>query len=74
MPDQLLEVLLRRLEGVLEGGLDLAIGVGDQALQLRQGGLEVLALLLEAGDVIQRLRVLALGEWVHRAERLAPPA
>ena len=50
---------------------DLAVGVADQARQLGERRLEVRALLLELVDVLERLRVLLLGERVDRAERLA---
>ena len=71
MLDELLEVSLRRLEGLLEGGRDLAIGVRDQAVELGEGGLQVGALLRELLHVLLGLGVLALGQRVHRAELLA---
>ncbi len=45
----------------------------DQALELRQRGLEVLALGLELLHVRDGLVVLLLRQRVHRAELLAPP-
>ena len=56
----------------MEGAVDLAVGLGDQACQLGERLLEVLALLGELADVRQRLLVLALGERVDRAQLLAP--
>ena len=70
--DQLLEVALGGLERLLEGRVDLAVGLADQALELRERRLEVGALGLEALDVLERLLVLALGQRVDRAELLAP--
>ena len=69
--DDLLEVLRRGREGLLEGLLDATVGVADQALELAQRGLEVLALVLELLHVLERLLVLGLGERVDRAELLA---
>ena len=69
--DDLLEVLGGGLERLLEGLLDAAVGVPDQAGQLAQRGLQVLALALELLDVLQRLLVLLLRERVDRAELLA---
>src|SRR5688572_16956063 len=71
MADDLLEVLGRRGEGLLEGLLDAAVGVADQALQLAQRGLQVLALGFELLDVLERLLVLLLRQRVDRAELLA---
>ncbi len=70
--DQLLEVLARRLEGLLEIGRDLAIGLGDQTLELLHRRLEVRALLLELLDVGPGFLVLALGQRIDGAQRLAP--
>src|SRR5947199_365141 len=39
--DQLLEVVRRRLEGLLEGPVDLAVGLGDHRAKLAHRGLEV---------------------------------
>src|SRR5262249_30027295 len=61
----------RRREGLLESLLDPPVGVLDQALELAQRGLEILALRLELLDVLERLLVLGLRERVHRAELLA---
>ena len=69
--DDLLEVLGRRGEGLLEGLLDPAVRVADQLLELAQRGLEVVALALELLDVLQRLLVLLLRERVDRAELVA---
>ena len=69
--DQLFEVLARRLECLLEVSGDLAVGLGDQALELLHRRLEVRALLLELRDVGPGLLVLALGEGVDGAQRLA---
>ena len=69
--DDVLEVLRRRLEGLLERLTDPAVGLLDQALELRQRRLQVGALGLELLDVLHRLVVLLLGERVHRAELLA---
>ena len=69
--DDVLEVLRRRLEGLLERLADPAVGLLDQPLELRERGLEVGALRLELLDVRHRLLVLLLGERVHRAELLA---
>ena len=49
-----------------------AIGLLDQALELRERVLHVAALLLEFLDVRHRLLVLVLRERVHRAELLTP--
>ena len=68
----LLEVARGRLEHLLEALADLAVGVGDQLVQLAQRGLEVVALALELLDVGERLLVFGLGERVDRAELLAP--
>jgi hypothetical protein len=67
----LLEVARRSLEGLLEGGLDPVIGLADEAAQLAQRRLEVLALRLQVLHVRLRLGVLLLGERVDRAELLA---
>ena len=72
MLDQLLEVALGRLEGLLEGRVDLAVGLADQALELGERRLEVRRAAPRALDVRERLLVLALGERVDRAELLAP--
>ena len=69
--DDLLEVLGRGLERLLERLLDAAVGVPDQAGELAQRGLQVVALALELLDVLQRLLVLLLGQRVDRAELLA---
>ena len=71
---ELLEVARGRLEGLLERLADLTVGVGDQLLELAQRVLEVGALALELLDVLDCLGVLLLGERVHRAKLLAPPA
>ena len=71
--DDLLEVLRRRLEGLLEALADALVGLGDQALQLGERRLQVAALLLELLDVGDGLVVLLLGQRVDRAELLAPP-
>ena len=73
MLDELFEVALRCLEGLLEGTRDLAVGFADQAFQLRQGALQVGTLLRELLDVLERLAILALGERVHGTQRLASP-
>src|SRR6187549_1529508 len=79
--DHLLEVLGGRLEGLLEGPLDLAVDVADQRFQLAHAALDVLALDLERLDVLARLLVLLLGERVDRPDLgaaalqpLQPPA
>src|SRR3954447_8005358 len=69
--DELLEVSLRRLEGLLERGGDLAVRVGNQAVELGEGGLEVGALLRKLLHMLLGLGVLALGQRGHRAQRLA---
>src|SRR5918999_27357 len=69
--DDVLEVLGSRLEGLLEALPDAAVGLLDEALELREGGLEVAALALELLDVRDRLLVLPLRERVHGAELLA---
>ncbi len=68
MLDHLLEVLRRRLEGLLEGALDLAVDVADQRLQLVHAALGVLALGLQRLDVLAGLLVLLLGERVDRPD------
>src|SRR4029079_11884813 len=65
------EVLGRGLEGLLEGALDLAVDVPDQALQLAHRALRVLALRLQLLDVLASLLVLALGERVDGADLAA---
>ena len=70
---QLLEVACGGLEGLLERLADLAVGVGDQLLELAQRRLEIGALALELLDVLDRLGVLLLRERVDRAELLAAP-
>ena len=72
MLHHLLEVARGDLEGLLEGLPDAAVGLADQAAQLREGGLEILALALELVDVLDRLLVLVLGQRVHGADALAP--
>ena len=72
MLDDFLEVARRRLEGLLEALPDLAVGLPDQPLQLREGGLEVLALRFELLDVGNGLLVLLGGERIDRTELLAP--
>jgi hypothetical protein len=62
--DDLLEVRARSRERGLEAHADLAIGFGDQRLQLAQRGFEVGALGLELLDVGQRFGVLVLRERV----------
>ena len=69
--DDVLEVLRRGLEGLLERLADAAVGLLDQPLELRERALEVVALRLELLDVRDGLLVLPLGERVHRAELLA---
>src|SRR4051794_8391039 len=69
--DHLLEAAGRRLEGLLERRRDLAVGTPDQRPQLRDRLLEVLALLGELADVILRLLVLSLRQWVDRPDLLA---
>ena len=69
--DHVLEVARGRLERLLEALADPAVGLADQAPQLGERLLQVLALRLELLDVRERLLVLALGERVHRAEPLA---
>src|SRR4051812_31965930 len=71
MADDLLEVLRRRREGLLEGLLDPAIRVADQPLELAQRNLEVVAPALELLDVLEGLLVLLLRERVDRAELVA---
>jgi hypothetical protein len=71
MLHELLEVALGRLEGVLEGRLDLGVGLADQAGQLPERALEVGALCFELLDVLERLGVLALRKRVDGAELLA---
>ncbi len=68
MLDHLLEVLRGRLEGLLEGALDLTVDVADQRLQLAHAALGVLALGLQRLDVVARLLVLLLGQRVDRAD------
>ena len=70
--DELLEVACGRRERLLEGLLDLAVGLADHPAQLAQRRLQVAALALELLDVRERLGVLLLGERVDRAELLAP--
>src|SRR5215207_4465222 len=72
LADDLLEVLRGRRERLLERVADPLVGVADQALELAQGGLEVLALALELLYVLDRFRVLLLRERVDGAELLAP--
>ena len=60
----LLEVLRRSRERLLERVADALVGVADQALELAHRRLQVLALALELLDVLDRLRVLLLGERV----------
>src|SRR5204862_3409046 len=55
----------------LEALTNAPVGVTDQALELRERGLEVLALSLELLDVLDGLLILALGERVDRADPLA---
>ena len=69
--DDLLEVLRRGGEGLLEGLLDAAVRVADQLLELPQRGLQVVALAFELLDVLERLLVLLLRERVDRAELVA---
>ena len=66
-----LEVLGRRLEGLLEALADAPVGLLDQALELRERRLEVGPLGLQLLDVAHRLLVLLLGQRVDRAELLA---
>ncbi len=70
----MLEVPRGGLERLLEALADLAVGVGDQLVQLAQRGLEIVALALELLDVRERLLVFGLGERVDRAELLAAAA
>jgi hypothetical protein len=70
--DDVLEVLGRRRERLLERLADAAVGLLDEALELGERRLEVAALGLELLDVRDRLLVLLLGERVDRAELLAP--
>src|SRR5215207_1777872 len=72
LADDLLEVLRGRRERLLERVADPLVGVADQALELAQGGLEVLALALELLDMLDRFRVLLLRERVDGPELLAP--
>src|SRR5262249_2878421 len=51
-------------------GGDLAIGATDQSAKLGDRLLEVLSLLGQLRDVLARLRVLALGQRVDRADLL----
>ncbi len=60
------EVARGRFEHLLEALADLAVGVGDQLVQLAQRGLEVVARTLELLDVGNGLFVLGLGERVDR--------
>ena len=69
--DDVLEVLGRRLERLLEALPDATVGLLDEALELGEGGLEVAPLGLELLDVRDRLLVLLLGEGVDGAELLA---
>ena len=69
---QLFEVARGRLEGLLEGLLDLAIGVADDRAQLAQSRLQVGATPLHLLDVLDRLGVLLLRERVDRPELFAP--
>ena len=66
--DHLLEVLRRRLEGLLEGALDLRVDLADQRLQFAHAALGVLALGLQRLDVLAGLLVLLLGERVDRPD------
>ena len=68
--DDLLEVLGRGLERLLEGFLDAPVGVLDELGQLTQRGLHVLAHALELLHVLERFLVLGLRERVDRAELL----
>ncbi len=61
-------------EGLLEGLLDLAVGVADHRAQLAQRGLEVGARPSSSSTCATRLRVLLLRQRVDRAELLAPAA
>ena len=71
MADDLLEVLRRGGEGLLEGLLDAAVRVADQLLELPERGLQVVALAFELLDVLECLLVLLLRERVDRAELVA---
>jgi hypothetical protein len=71
--DHLLEVRRGRLEGLLEGALDLVVDFADQRLELTHRPLGVLALRLQLFDVVGGLFVFALGERVDRAD-LGTPA
>ena len=70
LPDQLGEVGGGGGEGLLEGLLDLPVGLADQGPQLPHRGLEVLALALELFHVGERLGVLELGQRVDGPELL----
>src|SRR5207248_8532723 len=72
LPRELAEVLGCRLEGFLKAALDLAIGVGDHRPKLAHRVLEVFPPALHLLDVGDRLGVLLLGQWIDRAELLAP--
>src|SRR5829696_5132252 len=72
LADDLLEVLRGRRERLLERVADPLVGVANQALELAQSGLEVLALALELLDMLDRFRVLLLRERVDGPELLAP--
>jgi hypothetical protein len=69
--DDLLEVLRGSFVGLLEALTNPLVRVPDQALELGEGALEVLALALELLDVGDRLVVLLRCERVDRAELLA---
>src|ERR687895_2077474 len=69
--DDVLEVPGRGLEGLLEALPDAAVGLLDEALELREGGLEVAPLPLQLLDVRHGLLVLLLRKRVHGAELLA---
>src|SRR5260221_7713649 len=73
MLDHLLEVLRRRLEGLLESALDLAVDVADPRPQLAHAPLGVLALSLQRLDLLASLLVLLLGQRVDRPD-LRPTA
>ena len=72
--DELLEVASRRGEGLLEGGVYLAIGLADHAAQLPQRRLEVGPPALELLDMGECLGILLLGQRVDGPELLASAA
>jgi hypothetical protein len=68
---QLLERAGGGIERLLKRRLDLAVGIGDQLLELSQRGLQVATLGLELLDVGHGFGVLLLRERVDRAELLS---